>query len=159
MHKIISTKVQGKTCLWQYTIMPIKLFGFSTFYVFLDFWYKKQVKIEKKKKKVKTFKANSKQTNKNIREKFERRVPVKRACEKHMTGSWRVMSNYQFCKYFAGKTFPRDTRETLCLEDFWVWLSYPSPILYIPSLPTKVKEVILERKILDRFSTTHTPIF
>ena len=35
--------------------------------------------------------------------------------------------------------------------------SYLSPILYIPPLPTKVREAISERKTLNRFSTTqHT---
>ena len=42
--------------------MPIKLFGFFTFYVFLDFSHKKkQVKIDNK-KNAKTFKAIYKQT-------------------------------------------------------------------------------------------------
>ena len=64
-----------------------------------------------------------------------------------------------FCEYLAGKAFLRDSHETFCLEDFNVWLSYPSPILYIPSLLTNVWGGHSERKTLDRFSTTHTPIF
>ena len=39
--------------------MPIKFFGFSTFYVFFGFLTQKQVKIDQKLKK---FKANNKQT-------------------------------------------------------------------------------------------------
>ena len=43
--------------------MSIKLFGFSTFYVFLDFLTQKQEMIDKK-KKVETFKKQM-QTNKH----------------------------------------------------------------------------------------------
>ena len=63
MHKVISTKVQGKICLWQYTLMSIKLFGFSTFYVFLDFWHKSKKRLIKS-NNVKTFKTNA---NKQIK--------------------------------------------------------------------------------------------
>ena len=52
------------------------------------------------------------------REKFVRRVPMKRACEEHMTGSWKVMSGCYFRECLTGKAFPRDSRETFCLEDF-----------------------------------------
>ena len=76
-----------------------------------------------------------------------------------MTESWRVVPGCRFHECLAGKTFPRDSRETFCLKDFNVWLSYPSPILYILSLLTNVWGGHSERKTLDRFSTTHTPIF
>ena len=56
-----NTNVQGKTCLWQNTMMSIKLFGFSTFYVSLDFWHKSKKKLIKS-NNVKKFKAN---VNKN----------------------------------------------------------------------------------------------
>ena len=82
-----------------------------------------------------------------------------RAREEHMTGSWRVVSGCRFHDYLAGKAFPRDSSKTFCLEDFYVWIPYPSPIPYIPSLPTNTEETISERKPLDRFSTTHTHPF
>ena len=44
--------------------MSIKLFGFSTFYVFLDFLTQKQENIDKKKNNVKAFKKQM-QTNKH----------------------------------------------------------------------------------------------
>ena len=52
------------------------------------------------------------------REKFARRVPAKKACEKHMTGSWRVVLGCCFRKCLVGKAFSWDIRETFCLEDF-----------------------------------------
>ena len=73
---------------------------------------------------------------------FREKLSRERACEEHMTGSWRVMPGCRFHECLIGKAFPRDSRETFCLEDFFVWIPYPS-----------------ERKTLDRFSTTHTPIF
>ena len=92
-------------------------------------------------------------------EKFVRRVLAKRTCEEHMTGSWRVVPSCRFHECLASKAFPRGSRETFYLENFWVWLSYPSLILYIPSLPTNVNEVIQREKTLNRFFTTHTTIF
>ena len=59
MHKAIQ-RYKAKTCLWQNTIMSIKLFGFSTFYVFLDFWHKSKKRLIKN--NIKKFKANNKQT-------------------------------------------------------------------------------------------------
>ena len=82
-----------------------------------------------------------------------------KACEKHMTGSWRVVLGCQFCEYFTGKAFPRYTRETLCLEDFSVWLSYPFTHTIYTLITHKCKGCYLERKTLDRFSTTHTHLF
>ena len=65
MHKAISTKVQGKICLWQYTIMSIKLFEFSNFYVFLDFWHKSKKRLIKR-NNVKTFKTKTNKQNTNF---------------------------------------------------------------------------------------------
>ena len=48
-----------------------------------------------------------------------------------------------------------DPRNSL-LGCFLVWLSYPSPILYIPSLPTKVKGDYLEENPRE-VSTKHPP--
>ena len=56
--------------------MLIKLFGFSTFYVFLDFWHKSK-KILIKNNNVKTFKTNSKQTKHAIQ------IAYKRVCALH----------------------------------------------------------------------------
>ena len=48
--------------------MTIKLFGFFTFYVFLDFLTQKQVKIDKKKtNNVKTFKARKDNKHKFVK--------------------------------------------------------------------------------------------
>ena len=58
VHREQATKVQGKICLWQNMIMSIKFFGFSTFYVFLDFWHKRKKKLIKS-NNVKTFKTNA----------------------------------------------------------------------------------------------------
>ena len=48
MHKVISTKVQGKTCYETKLNKVDQTFWFSTFYVFLDFLTQKQEKINKK---------------------------------------------------------------------------------------------------------------
>ena len=90
---------------------------------------------------------------------FREKLNGERACEEHMTGSWRVMPGCRFHECVAGKAIPRDSRETFCPHDFYVWIPYPSPILYIPSLLTNVKEAIRKEKTLDRFSTTHTHLF
>ena len=44
--------------------MSIKLFGFSTFYVFLDFWHKSKKRLIKN-NNVKTFKKNAHKQTKN----------------------------------------------------------------------------------------------
>ena len=71
MHKAICTELEGQTCVWQNTIMLIKLFGFSTLYVFLDFWHKaskdwsERTNIQRFKKIVKTsWNVKHKQTTK-----------------------------------------------------------------------------------------------
>ena len=89
---------------------------------------------------------------------FRKKLSRERAREEHMTGSWRVVPGCRFRECLAGKAFPRDSRETICLEDFYVWLPYPSPILYILSLPTNVREAILREKPYIGF-LQHTPIF
>ena len=70
MHKAICTKVQGKTCVRQNTIMPIKLFGFFYFLCVFGFLTQKQVKNdkkeEKKNKQSKPLKTNK--SNKNMLE-------------------------------------------------------------------------------------------
>ena len=48
-----------KVFLRQNTTMSINLFGFSTFYVFLDFWHKNKKRLIKN-SNVKTFKAKAK---------------------------------------------------------------------------------------------------
>ena len=58
MHNAISTRVHAKYAYDKSTVMSIKLFGFSTFYVFLDFWEKKARKVWLK-TNVKTFKENT----------------------------------------------------------------------------------------------------
>ena len=58
----ISIKVQGKICLWQNTIMSIKLFlDFLLFMCVLDFWHKNKKRLIKN-NNVKTFKYKNKQT-------------------------------------------------------------------------------------------------
>ena len=74
-----------------------------------------------------------------------------KACETHMTGSWRIVLGCCFRECLVGKAFPQDSHKTFCLEDFFLWIPYPSPLLYIPLLPTNVKEAIQREK--------HTPIF
>ena len=77
--------------------------------------------------------------------------------EKYMTGSWRVVPDCQFQECLVGKAFPWDTHETFYLEDFLVWLSCPSPILYIPLLPTEiVRRPFREKNPKYVFYNTHT---
>ena len=77
MHKAIITNVRGKTCLWQYIIMPIKLFGFSTFYVFLDFWHKNKYRLIKKCKNNKGNKRKkTKKKNKNKKKQTEHAIQI-----------------------------------------------------------------------------------
>ena len=102
MHKPISTKVQGKTCLWQNTIMLIKLFGFSTFYVFLDFWHKnKKILI---KNYVKTFKTNKKQTNTNFQIKLASQQKAHNQAKSQNIGSinpWTCCNAYAWVPFFT----------------------------------------------------------
>ena len=41
-----------------------------------------------------------------------------KAIEKHMSGSWRVVPDCQFCEYFTGKAFPTYLE---CRECFGAW--------------------------------------
>ena len=56
---------------------------------------------------------------------------------KHMTGMRRVIRT-SFREYFAGKAFPRDTRETFCFTILAYLLHhvFTYTIYNIPSLPT-----------------------
>ena len=58
MHKAISTKVQGKTCLETKLNKVDQTFWFSIFYVFLDFWQKKKKLIKTSNEKTFNAKAN-----------------------------------------------------------------------------------------------------
>ena len=93
MHKAISTKVQGKTCLWQYTKMSIKLFGFLT---------QKQVKIDKKKcKNIKNI-YNNKTSGKIYRHKS---MQVSRSTKPLTNHSWQVWRSI-YNSHIDVKIFP-----------------------------------------------------
>ena len=58
----------------------------------------------------------------------------------------------------AGKAFLRNTRETFCLEDFLSVTFLPFTHTIYTLITHKSMRDHLERKTIDRFSTTHTPI-
>ena len=82
-----------------------------------------------------------------------------KACEKHMTRSWRVVPGCCFHKCLAGKAFSRDSCKTFCLEVFLSVTCLPFTHAIYTLITHKCKKGHSERKTLDRFSTTHTPIF
>ena len=95
---------------------------------------------------IKLVKTQNLSENQWISREAHEKLSRKRTREVNMTKSWRVVPDRRFRKYLAGKAFPQDSRETFCLEDFYVWLPYPSLILYIPTLPTNVIETIQRGK-------------
>ena len=126
-----------KKCCNCYNFVPCFLWDFIVLDLVLSWW-----RIEHKMKNQCNFAIGS-------REGFPRK--------KHMTRSWRVIPDYQFRECLASKAFLQDSRKTFCLEDFKEWLSYASPILYIPSLSKKYVKLFRGKKTLNRFSTTqHT---
>ena len=78
----------------------------------------------------------------------------------HMKSTWLEAEESCQAINFARISQVRPSHEVVAKHSarrfFYVWLAYPSPMLYIPSLPTHVKEANSKRKTLDRFSTTHT---
>ena len=64
-----------------------------------------------------------------------------------------------FHECLAGKAFSRDTCKTLCLEDFLSVTFLPFTYTIYTLITYKSMIGHLERKALDRFSTTCTPIF
>ena len=131
-----------KKCCNFFNLFPCILWDFIVLGLVLSWW---RIKLNWRSVHFTTI-------SREVREK----VSHKKACENHMTGSWRVVPGCQFCKYFAGKAFPRDTCEIICLEDFSMWLSYPFTHTIYTLITHKCKRCYLERKTLNRFFTTHT---
>ena len=85
------------------------------------------------------------------RKKFVRRVPAKKACEKHMTRSWRVVPGYQFHEYFVGKAFPWDIREIPARLSTW-------RIFYVTFLPfTHIIYTIITHKSIKEAIQRENP--
>ena len=86
---------------------------------------------------------------------FVRSLPVKKPREKHV-GSWRVVPGYQFRECLARRANSRDTRETLCLENFKCnFLTLHLYYIY-PHYPQKYVRLFREenpRKVF--YNTTH----
>ena len=113
MHKTISTEVQGQTCVWQYTIMPIKLFEFYTFYVFLNFWHK--VSIEWSKTNNKQQKLLNSKNNKNMLEcKISKQPTMSHYIER--INAWTCYNAYAWVPFF---TYTARAFKVISFED-WV---------------------------------------
>ena len=76
-----------------------------------------------------------------------------------MTGSWRVVPGCRFRECLECKAFLRDSRETFYLEVFLSVTSLPFTHTIYTLITHKCMKGYSKRKPLDRFSTTHTPIF
>ena len=94
-----------------------------------------------------------------VHEKLAGRVPAKRACEKHMLEVEESCQPGGFHESLAGRAFSRDTRETLCFKDFLSVTFLPFTHTIYTRITHKSMKGHSKRKTLDRFSTTHTPIF
>ena len=72
--------------------------------------------------------------------------------------SWRVVPGCQFHKCLVRRANHWDTRKALCLKDFKCNFLTFTYIIYT-LITHKSMKSHSERKTLDRFFTTHTPIF
>ena len=128
-----------KKCCNCYNFVPCFLWDFIVLDLVLSWW-----RIEHKMKNQCNFAIGS-------QEGFPRK--------KHMTRSWRVIPDYQFRECLASKAFLRNTLETLYLEDFLSVTFLPFTHTIYTLITHKCKWGHSEKKTLDRFSTTYTPIF
>ena len=84
---------------------------------------------------------------------------MNRACERHMLEAEESCQPGGFHECLASKAFSQDTRETLCLEDFLSVTFLPFTHTIYTRITHKSMKGHSKRKTLDRFSTTHKPIF
>ena len=91
--------------------------------------------------------------------KFLRKGSRGKATREVHVGSWSVKCRATFREHFVRYAISRSTRETLCLKDFKCDFLTPHPYYIYPHYPQKYMRGHSERKTLNRFSTTHTPIF
>ena len=143
MHKAISTKVQSKTCLWQYTIMSIKIFRFS--YVFFDFWHKSKKRLIKN--NVKTFKVKKKNTHTIINTcwNYNKKHTTKQSHKSiGSINAWTCCNVYACVPFFTHTTL---AFRVISLED-WV------RSLWLSNLLVKLAKQVVKASII--FSTSLT---
>ena len=90
---------------------------------------------------------------------FHEKQTHERAMWEAHAGSWRVMPGCRFREYLADKAFSQGSRKTFCLEDFFSMTFLPFTLIIYTFITFKCEGGHSERKTLDRFSITHTPIF
>ena len=98
-HKYKGTR---QNSLWQNTIKSIKLFRFSTFYVFLDFWHKSKKRLIKK--QCKNILKKCKQTNKNFQIKLASQQKAHNQAKSQNIGSinaWTCCNAYAWIPFFT----------------------------------------------------------